>query len=86
VNAAEFSVDGPSTRWENLLGALTARALNLGAADAKALDLCGEGCTIELRFQGTEVCGVLATSGNGHFGVVSGNSRASANAAARGLQ
>jgi hypothetical protein len=66
----------------NLSGALTARALNQGEADAKALELCGQGCTIVLRFQGTGVCGVLATSGNGHFGVGSGNSLASATAAA----
>jgi hypothetical protein len=66
----------------NLTAALTARALNQGEADAKAPELCGQGCTIVLRFQGTGVCGVLATSGNGRFGVGSGNSLASATAVA----
>jgi hypothetical protein len=66
----------------NLTAALTARALNQSDANAKALELCGQGCAIVLQFQGLGVCGVLATSGDGHFGVGSGDSLAVATTAA----
>lgn len=56
----------------DFVGALTARYLSQEEADDRALQLCGRGCEVELRFDGTGTCGVLASSTNKHFGVGSG--------------
>lgn len=53
----------------DFVGALTARYLNQDEADNRALQLCGKGCAVVLRFEGAGVCGVLAASSNKHFGV-----------------
>lgn len=56
----------------DMVGALTARYLNQDEADAKALQLCGKGCSIALRFEGAGSCGALASSTNRKLGVGSG--------------
>lgn len=63
-------------------GTLTARYLNQGEADSRALELCGKGCAIALRFQGAGQCGAVARSENGAIGVASGKPQANADAAA----
>lgn len=66
------------------IGALTARYLNQGEADRRALELCGNGCEIALRFQGAGQCGAVARSENGAIGVASGKPQTTADAAAIG--
>lgn len=67
---------------EDHIAALTARYLNQGEADAKALELCGSGCEIALRFEGEGQCGAAASSPNGTIGVGSGKPQAAADTAA----
>jgi len=63
----------------DMVGSLTARYLSQDEADAQALQLCGKGCKIVLRFEGAGTCGALASSSNKSYGVGSG---ATASAAA----
>jgi hypothetical protein len=64
------------------IGALTARFLSQGEADNRALQLCGNGCAIALRFEGAGVCGAVASGANGSVGVGSGAPQSSADAVA----
>jgi hypothetical protein len=65
------------------IGALTARFLNQADAESRALELCGNGCEIALRFQGPGQCGAAARSEDGTIGVGSGKPQTAADAVAR---
>ena len=82
----DFGIEGDhgaiAVNATDMVGALTARYFTQGDADSKALQLCGNGCEIALRFHGDNTCGALASAPNKHFGVGSGSSEASAVAAA----
>ena len=64
--------------------ALTARVLKQSEADSRALELCGSGCEIALRFQGAGLCGSVASSADGTIGVGSGKPQTAADAVALG--
>lgn len=68
----------------DMVGALTARYPSQDEADARALKLCGQGCSIVLRFEGAGTCGALASDSETHFGVGTGVTPDSAAAAALG--
>ena len=82
----DFGIHGDygaiAVNYAESIGALTARFLNQGDADSRALELCGKGCEIALRFQGAGQCGSVASSANGTIGVASGTPQATADAAA----
>jgi hypothetical protein len=56
----------------DMVGSLTARYLSQEEADIQALQLCGKGCEIVLRFEGTGTCGALASSTNKQRGIGTG--------------
>lgn len=82
----DFGIHGDhgaiAVSYANSAAALTARYLNQGDADARALELCASGCEIALRFEGEGQCGSAASSANGTIGVGSGKPQAAADAAA----
>jgi hypothetical protein len=62
--------------------ALTARYLTQDEADDAALQRCGAGCVIVLRFEGAGQCGAIAGGSNRIAGVGSGMPQADAESAA----
>jgi Domain of unknown function (DUF4189) len=82
----DFGIHGENgaiaVNYADSIGALAARYLNQAEADSRALELCGNGCEIALRFQGAGQCGAVARSEDGKIGVASGKPQASADAAA----
>ncbi|HSC63840.1 MAG TPA: DUF4189 domain-containing protein [Caldimonas sp.] len=82
----DFGIDGDhgaiAVKADHTSAALTARYIGQGAADDAAMKLCGVGCSIELRFEGNNVCGALAAGTNQTIGVATGVPISTAEAAA----
>ena len=82
----DFGINGDhgaiAVNADHTSAALTARYLGQDGADGAAMKLCGAGCSIELRFEGNNLCGALAAGTNQTIGVATGIPISAAEAAA----
>ena len=82
----DFGIEGDhgaiAIRTDYSAAALTARYISQDAANEAALERCGTGCKVVLKFEGDELCGALAAGSNKQIGLATGRPEAAAEASA----